>query len=120
MSNKLIIHIKLLRNNCFLIISNDLGKILFIKNAGCLGFKNIYKREVEVLTKLLISSTNFILSFSQESFLFLKLEGLKKYTVRIIYKQLHLLLKNYNVRILNLKIVNKVVHNGCRKKSLKL
>jgi hypothetical protein len=121
MLNRLIIHIKCVRNNCFLVISNDCGKILFTKSAGNLGFINIYKRELDLLKKIVIISSDFILGLVGNKILFFKLEGVKKHLIRLIYKKFLGLCQQgfYGTSEINFKIVNKIAHNGCRKKKKK-
>lgn len=118
MNNILILHIKIFRNNFFLIISNMLGKVLFIRNSGMLGFKNMNKREIETFKIILLSSLKFILTLKKKK-IFLKLEGQKKFFLREIYKQLLNLLNKFNIKILGLSIINKISFNGCRKKKIK-
>ena len=88
-------------------------------NAGKLGFKNIQKRTVEVLKMILISGFKFILGIGKNNYLFLKLEGTKKLVFSSIFKQFLNLIKKYNFKFLGTKIINKIAHNGCRKKRIK-
>ena len=119
MNNILILHTKIFRNNFFLIISNISGKVLFTKNSGFYGFKNMNKKDIESFKVMLLNALKFILKFQDEKKIFLKLEGQKKNLLREIYKQLLNLLKKFNYKILGLIFVNKVSFNGCRKKKIK-
>ena len=98
-------------------ISNTYGQILFMKNAGSFGFTNMQKRDSEVLRKALSTAFDFILSCSLETHLLLKLEGSKKHIIKDMYKIFFKLLKKSKVKIVGIKVVNKISHNGCRKKS---
>lgn len=119
MNNILILHVKLFRNNFFLIISNLLGKVLFIKNSGVLGFKNMNKKDIEAFRLILLNGLKFILKFEDKKKIFLKLEGQKKSLLREVYKQLLNLSKKFNFKILGITLVNKISFNGCRKKKIK-
>jgi ribosomal protein S11 len=118
MNTLIIIHIVLVKNNYFLNISNN-NKILFIKTAGLLGFYNINKRGLDVLKKLIQSGFDFLASSSlaNES-LFLKVEGFKKYSLKTLLKEYRFIKKRFN--FIAIKIVNKIPHNGCRKKKKKI
>jgi ribosomal protein S11 len=119
MNNVLILHIKIFRNNFFLIISNMSGKILFTNNSGISGFKNMNKKDMESLAIILLNGLKFILKLEEKKKIFLKLEGQKKNLLREVYKQLLNLLKKFNHKILGVIFVNKVSFNGCRKKKIK-
>lgn len=69
----LVVHIKIYKGNFFFIISNTKGKLLFVKTAGVVGFKDIEKRSILALTSLLLEGFNFILKKGFN--IFLKLEG---------------------------------------------
>jgi ribosomal protein S11 len=111
-----VIHIKFLRGNFIIIISNNAGKILFSKSSGNLGFKNSKKQTKDALNTMLILSSQYILNLDKEKQLFLKIEGVPTNTY---YKQINLkllkILQKHNILLLSLKIINKVSHNGCRK-----
>lgn len=110
----LLVHIKVYKNNFFIIISNVYGKVLFSKSSGILGFKNIHKRSSEAFSTICISAFTFIIR-SQVSFLFLKYEGIHLRVLRSITNQFMSFFKKYRVTILGFKVVNKIPHNGCRK-----
>ena len=56
------IHIKVLRGNFFLLISNYLGNLVFKKSCGDLGFKNIQKRSKDAFANLLAIGVQFVLN----------------------------------------------------------
>ena len=94
--------------------------MLFIKNAGILGFTNINKRNIEVLKKLIYISFEYLLSLDNKKiYLLLKLEGFKKYNLRVFYKECKILMLKKKIKIFALKIIHKIPHNGCRKQSIK-
>lgn len=114
--NLLILHIKIFRNNYYFILSNILGKVLFKKNSGILGFKNANKKSIEALKLIFFIVFKYIFKLSGTNKLFLKLEGSKKNILREIYKQFLKLLNKFKIKILGLIIINKISFNGCRKK----
>ena len=114
----LILHLKIFRNNYYLILSNSLGKILFIKNSGNLGFKNTNKKNIESLKLLFSNVFQYIFKLKENKKIFLKIEGSKKKILRDIYKQFLKIINKYKIKILGLLIINKITFNGCRKKKL--
>ena len=56
----IIIHIKIYKNNFFLVISDSIGKVLLSISAGYFGFKHIKKRSVEALNRLLLYLQTYI------------------------------------------------------------
>jgi len=115
MTKLLIVHIKVLKSNIFLIISNSLGKIVQVKNSGELGFRNIGKNSLEVLEEMLSEVVNYF-SRKKVSNVFFKIEGVRSEILDEIYKWFMLHLKKIKVQVLGFKIINKIGHNGCRKK----
>nr|QFP99036.1 ribosomal protein S11 [Rhizaria sp.] len=114
--NKIIfVHIKILRGNFFLFISNHLGKLIFNKSCGGLGFKNIQKRTEDALHTLLLASLQQLSNLDTTNQLFLKIEGAKKEFLRQINIQFISVLKQYNMNIFTIKLINKISHSGCRK-----
>lgn len=111
----LLLHVKVYKSNFFLILSSGSGQVLWIKNSGSLGFKNIQKRGVEALMCLLESALNKII-FIKEPYLFLKLEGITIPNSKLINKHFIILCKKNNIIVIGLQHVNKIVHNGCRAK----
>jgi ribosomal protein S11 len=112
----LIIHIKCLRSNFFIIISNTVGNILFSKSSGNLGFKHTNKRTKDAFTELLTSACQYILQVGSKMKVFLKIEGaIKNIFFKQIDFQLLKSLKSNNINVLGLKLINKISHNGCRK-----
>jgi ribosomal protein S11 len=114
----IVIHIKFLRGNFIVIISNNSGKVFFSKSSGNLGFKNSKKQTKDALNALLIISSQYILNLEREKKLFLKIEGVPN---TIYYKQINLkflqFLQTHNILLFSLKIINKIAHNGCRKQT---
>lgn len=115
MVNLLIVHIKLYRSNYFLIISDNWGKILFTKNSGSLGFKNMQKRSIEAFNHLLLITVKSILVYNN-CLVFLKLDGINKNSLKAIYVQILKFLKKYKINIIGFKMVYNIPYNGCRKK----
>ncbi len=113
--------VKLVKNNFFLNISNNNGRTLYIKNAGTLGFVNINKRNPEILQKLIFSSIDFLANATtKQGFLYIKLEGFTSWNLRLLYTQYKKLVNQINFKILALKVIHKIPHSGCRKKSIKI
>ena len=115
MKNILFIHIKILRGNYFLLISNQLGKLIFNKTCGNLGFTNIKKRTKDAFQDLLQNGIQYLLKLDNNYKLFIKIEGSKKKILQLIFQKFISLLKSHNFYIFSVKLINKVSHNGCRK-----
>lgn len=109
------VHIKILRGNFFLLISNESGKLIFNKSCGNLGIKNIQKRTKESFQNLLLLGTQYLLNLNENFKVFIKLEGAKKTVLQLIYSNFIKILKNCNINIFSVKLINKISHNGCRK-----
>lgn len=114
----LILHIKVFRNNYYLILSDSVGKVLFTKNSGMMGFKNTTKRSIEAFKSILFEVFKKIFYLKVKKKIFLKIEGSKKYILREIYKQFLKMLNKYKIQTLGLVIINKIAFNGCRKKKI--
>jgi len=108
-------HIKCYKSNFFFIVSNNLGKVVFIKNSGGLGFHNMKKRGVEALSGLLETCFKEI-SFLKQNYFFFKTEGLQSNVLKAVHKQLFFFLTKNNITLIGLKNVCKISHNGCRRK----
>jgi len=80
-------HIIVYKSNFFITISESSGKVLFSKNSGSVGFKNIQKRSSEAFNVLLKAGIKFILSIEKHC-IFLKFEGVKEDILQNLYKQL--------------------------------
>jgi hypothetical protein len=116
MSNQILsMHIKCYKSNYFFIISNNSGKVIFIKNSGNLGFRNMQKRGVEALSMLLETCLKEII-FLKKNYFFLKIEGLKLNVLKIIYKHLIFFFKKNKIVLIGFKHIHKNSHNGCRRK----
>lgn len=111
----LLIHIKFYKSNYFFIVSNMSGQVIFTKNSGNLGFRNIQKRGVEALSSLLETCLREIL-FLEKCYLFIKIEGLKVNFLKDVYKHLIFFLKKKDLSFICFKHINKIPHNGCRQK----
>lgn len=109
------IHIKFLRGNFFLLISNDSRELVFNKSCGNLGFKNIQKRSKEAFRMLLSAAIQYLLNSDLQSKLLIKIEGCKKEFLTEVNNQFIAVLKSCNVNIFAVKLINKISHNGCRK-----
>ena len=110
-----IVHIIVYRSNFFVVISSGTGAVLFVKNSGNLGFKNMQKRSLEAFIAVLLSAFKYIVSHRCNC-VFFKLEGIQEGLLHDIYQQFVVLVKQHNIDILGFRIVNTVVHNGCRNK----
>jgi ribosomal protein S11 len=116
MKNWIVLHVKIYRGNFFIIISNNAGKILFEKTGGNLGFCNIAKRKTEVFNEILLLAFKRIITIIGSLSLFIKFEGLKVSFLWNIYKIFIKKIKQQKINILAYKVINKITHNGCRKK----
>ena len=119
MNNLLILHIKVLRNNYYLIMSNTLGKILYTKSCGIYNFQNINKRNIESFKTIILNLFKSVSQKDNKKKIFLKIDGSKNFFLREIYKQIFVFIYKYKIKILGLLIVNKISFNGCRKKIIK-
>jgi len=112
----LLIHVKCLRSNFFVIIS-FLGYVLFSQSSGNLGFQDTQKRTKDALLTLLTSAFEYIQKLkTKATHIFLKVEGAIK---SIFFKQIKLkLLRAFTkkkIKLIGFQLVNKTSHNGCRK-----
>ena len=115
MTKIFVIHIKILRGNFFLLISNQKKQLVFNKSCGNLGFKNIQKRNKDAFQNLLSLGLKYLSSLSVENKLFIKIEAAKKEIMFQIYNKFLSTLKDYNFNVFAIEFINKVSHNGCRK-----
>jgi ribosomal protein S11 len=111
----LIVHIITYRSNYFVTISNVVGKVLFTQSVGNLGIKDIKKRSIDSLFLIILHVIKQVLIFKQDK-LFFKLDGFRKGFVLHVFKKIVLYLKEYSLIIIGCKFINKIPHNGCRKK----
>ena len=112
----IVVNIKSLRSNFFLTVSNNLGKVIFLKSSGIANFKNIEKRTNDAFIALLDNIIQYLIHLKTKNFIFLKLEGLSKKNLKQIYDYFIKILNIQNIKFAGFKILNKVAHNGCRKK----
>jgi hypothetical protein len=82
------VHISIYKSNFFISVSNNYGKVLFLKSAGCFGFKNTSKKSPEALNTGLRAMFKYILIL-EKSYFFLKLEGGNEDSLDVIYKQFY-------------------------------
>jgi ribosomal protein S11 len=115
MSKILVVHIKVLRGNFFLLISNHYKKLIFNKSCGNLGFKNIQKRTKDAFQNLLSLSLRYLLNLSVKNKLFVKIESAKKDFLNQIYNQFISILQSYRFDVFAITLIDKISHNGCRK-----
>jgi hypothetical protein len=74
------------------------------------------KRSVEALSVLLETCLKEIICLKKNHF-FLKVEGLKVNVLKALYKSFIIFLKkNINTVLIGFKHVQKITHNGCRRK----
>lgn len=116
MKTFLIINIKMYKSNIFLIVSNSVGKTLLVESGGTLGFKGKKKVSIEVINKMVFKLFNFFFNY-EKCLIFFKFNGVKREIANVIYKKMVLYKKNRNkVQVVGFTLVNKIGHNGCRKK----
>ena len=115
MKNIVFVHLKVLRGNFFLLISNFLGKLVFSKTSGSVGFKNIQKRNKDAFQNLLKLGIQYLLKLNGTNEILLKTEGMTKKILRLIQTKFINILELHKIKIFAIKLVNKISHNGCRK-----
>ena len=115
MKKIIFVHIKIVRGNFFLLVSNNLSELLFNKTCGSLGLKNIEKRTKDAFQKLLSLGVQYILNLETKNDFFIKIEGATKEFLQQIYIQFINTLISYKRTIFAIKLLNKISHNGCRK-----
>jgi len=111
----LLVHFKFYKSNCYFIVSDYLGQVIITKNVGNMGFRNIQKRGVEALSSLLETCLKEVLLL-KKNYLFLQIEGLKSNLLKFFYKYFIRLVKKKDIILVYLKVLNKIPHNGCRRK----
>jgi ribosomal protein S11 len=114
----IVVHIKVYNRNFFMVVSNSLGKLLFVKNSGIAGFKNTEKNSPEAISAMFLGVLKLIVQLKKNA-IFLKLEGVPEDVLSIIYKQVISFFKKYKLYVVGFKVLNKIAHNGCRKKKKK-
>jgi len=115
MSKIIFIHIKVLRGNFFILISNQYKKLIFNKSCGNLGFKNMQKRTKDAFQNLLSLSLQYLLNLSTKNKLFIKIDAAKKVVLNQLHNHFINVLKSYKFDVFAITLINKVSHNGCRK-----
>jgi ribosomal protein S11 len=115
MSKVVFVHIKVLRGNFFVLISNQSKKLIFNKSSGNLGFKNIEKRTKDAFQNLLSLSLQYLIGLSAKNKLLIKMEAAKRKVLNQIYNQFISVLKSYKFNVFAITLSNIVSHNGCRK-----
>jgi ribosomal protein S11 len=111
----IIIRIKILRGNFFVLISNQSKKLIFNKSCGNVGFKNIQKRTKDAFQKLLSLSIRYLLRLSIKNKLLIMIDLAKREVLNQIYNQFINVLKSYKFNVFSVMLINKISHNGCRK-----
>lgn len=116
MDTRIILHMKCLRTNFFMIVSDNVGKVLFSKSSGTLSLKNTQKRTKDAFSELLMSVIQFVLTLGTKIKIFVKLEGTNK---NLFFKQVGIeflnTLKRHKIYLCGLHLRNKITYNGCRK-----
>jgi ribosomal protein S11 len=115
MSKFFFVHIKVLRGNFFVLISNEYNQLIFNKSCGNLGFKDIQKRTKNSFQNLLSLSLQYLVNLNINNQLFFKIETAKKEVLNQIYSKFLNVLKSYKFNIFAVTLINKIAHNGCRK-----
>jgi len=82
-----IIHIKIYRNNFFVIVSDTKGKLVFSKSSGSFGFKNSLKVKSKAFSSLLSFVVKILLNKAKVFKVFLKFDAVKKAMFKEIYNQ---------------------------------
>ena len=113
----LVLHLKIYRNNYFVIVSNTIGKTLFTKSSGQVGFNNIKKCSLDALKQILEQTFFFIIGLITKHKIYFKIEIVTKFLLYEIYKQIILNISKHKFEIPVLKIINKISHSGCKQKS---
>lgn len=111
MKSLLLVHIKVLKSNFFLIVSLGFGQVLLNISSGSLGFKNIQKRSIAAFNKLLVFGVEFVSCYKNTNLITFKFENLKKVVLYNIYK---LFLKKLKKNFIGFEIANKIPHNNVR------
>jgi len=113
---KLIFSLMQLKNNFYFNISDIFGKLVHSSSLGGIGFKNISKRlliNVLKLIKSLVLKT--LKKYSNDALtVFLKFEGIKKDKLRKFYFSLSTLLFKNKIQINGFIQNIKIPFNGCR------
>lgn len=115
MSKIIFIHVKVLRGNFFVLISNQIKKLIFNKSCGNLGFKNVKKRTKDAFQNLLSLSIQYLLNLNTKNKLLIKIEAVKKEILNQMHNQFISVLKYYGFHIFAITLIDKTSHNGCRK-----
>lgn len=113
---KLIFSVMQAKNNFHCNVSDIFGKLIFSGSLGRIGFKNINKRLLINVLKLIKSLVFKILKkFSNELVcVLLKFEGIKKDKLKKYYFALSTLLLNKKIKINGFVHYVKIPFNGCR------
>lgn len=106
--NKYLLHIKKIKNNCFLSISRNDGKLLIYTT---LKRKNVKDMKNKILWGLMYLFKKLKASKIKIHFIILSLSN----TSPILVQQIFIILKTWNIRILAFNYTLAVPHNGCRK-----
>jgi len=77
---------------------------------------NITKRSLDAFNRLMLLGIKFILRLQFKFYLFIRIEGTKKNILYRIRKKILKPLIKHQIKIIGLKALNKITHNGCRKK----
>jgi ribosomal protein S11 len=115
MKKKIFIHIKILRGNFFILISNQYKRLVFNKSCGNLGIKNIQKRTNDAFKNLLYLSVQYLLNLSPKKQLFINIDAAKRVDLTLLNNHFIGVLKSYKFDVVGITISNKISHNGCRK-----
>jgi ribosomal protein S11 len=108
----LVVHIIVYRSNFFFIISNNAGKVLFVKNSGGLGYAKKERRSLEAFSSLISVGFNQIVVLKGKS-IFFKIEGVNKNLLKKINKDFIFGLKKQCITVIGYRFVNTIPHNGC-------
>lgn len=109
----LCVYFKKVKNNFFITVFNNFGKIIWTRSLGCFKFKNIEKRANEAFNFSLNSLIDFILNNNIKN-IFLKLAGIRFNILKKIYMMFLHKFRKYKLYILGFSFVHLISHNGCK------
>lgn len=109
----MLFHFKKCFNNFFIIISNEVGKVIFSKSVGSIKLGK--KRSDNVIINLCNMATS--LSIYSNKIILIRLEGFPRNLSKKIRKLFYSKLLDQNTSVCFLGVIQKISHNGCRKKS---
>ena len=111
----LLVYLKFYKNKYSFIVLNYEGQVIITKTSGKIGFLHTQKRGIEALSSLLETRLKKLIVL-KKNYLFLKIKGLLRPLLKSFYKYFIRLMKKKDITLVYLKNINKIAHNGCRRK----